>query len=62
MTKTEVIKFFGSVEAVARAVRSSGSAVSQWPESLSNNLQDRVIGACTRLKISFPNEWILDLK
>jgi len=58
VTKSDAIKLFGSVEATAAAVGSSGSAVSQWPEEISNNLQDRVLGACVRLGIDFPNTWV----
>lgn len=58
VTKSDVIKLFGSVEATASAVGSSGSAVSQWPENISKHIQDRVLGSCVRLGISFPPEWV----
>jgi hypothetical protein len=58
MKKQDVINFFGSVDAVSKAVRSSGSAVSQWPEELTDRLKDRILGACTRLHRKPPKHWI----
>lgn len=59
MTKSEVIKFFDNkVGEVAKAVGTSGSAVSQWPEDINQATQDRVIGAIIRLGKKVPEEWL----
>lgn len=58
MTKEEAIAFFGGVGELAEAVRVTGSAVSQWPDELTGALQDRVLGACTRLRKEVPESWL----
>ena len=42
MLKKDVIKHFGSQSKTARALRISNSAVSQWPEELTDSLQYKV--------------------
>lgn len=58
MQKKEVIEFFGSVDAVAKLVGSTSGAVSQWPDTLSYRVQDRILGACMRNQIEPPNHWV----
>lgn len=51
MTKTEAIELLGgSVTAVAEAIGISHSAVSQWPEELTDAIRDRVQAALYRLE------------
>ena len=49
MTKTDAIQLFGSQTALARALGLTDSAVSQWPEELTQERIDRVTGAAIRL-------------
>jgi hypothetical protein len=50
MTKKEAIKLLGGKQRhVAQALEITESAVSQWPEELSQATADRVLGAAIRL-------------
>lgn len=50
MTKTEAIDLFGgSRSEFARALGITPQAVSQWPDELEQDREDRVIGAAVRL-------------
>lgn len=49
MTKTDAIQLFGSQTALARALGLTDSAVSQWPDELTQERIDRVTGAAIRL-------------
>lgn len=49
MTKTDAIQLFGTQTALARALGLTDSAVSQWPEELTQERIDRVTGAAIRL-------------
>ena len=49
MTKSEAIKLFGSPLGIAEALEISRQAVYQWPEELPRSIEDRVIGAATRM-------------
>ena len=52
MTKQEAIELFGGGHrALAEALGISRSAVSQWPQELDQEREDRVIGAAVRLGI-----------
>jgi len=49
MTKQEAIDLFGGKAAyLARALGISRSSVSEWPDELTQNLADRVVGAHIR--------------
>jgi hypothetical protein len=57
MTKQEAIELLGgSVGAACKAVGISSSAVSQWPDVLSDQTTDRVIAALVRLGKPVPSE------
>ena len=50
MTKHEATKIFGGTQsALAAALGVSRSAISQWPEQLSQRQADMVLGAALRL-------------
>lgn len=50
MTKTDAIAMFGNnASALARAVGLSRSRISQWPDDLTQQQEDRVLGAALRL-------------
>lgn len=49
MTKSEAIKLFTSVAALADALSISRQAVYKWPDDLPQEQADRVIGAAIRL-------------
>jgi hypothetical protein len=50
MKKKDAIKLFGGrVKDLASALGVTGSAVSQWGEELTQEQEDRVIGAAVRL-------------
>ena len=57
MKKREAAKLFGNQSKLAMAIGISKSAVSQWPEELSQSSADRVIGAAVRLGLIIPSEW-----
>ena len=57
MTKTEVIKVFGSQAAIAKALGISRSAVSQWNEFLTPDNRTKVIAAASILGIEIPESW-----
>lgn len=48
MLKSDVVRIFGSISAIARAVDITPEAVVQWPDILPKRLQDRVIAAAVR--------------
>lgn len=52
MEKAKVIALFGSVTATAKALGISPQAVSDWPDTLSPAVADRVRGACARLRVN----------
>jgi hypothetical protein len=55
MLKRDVIEFFGTAVAVAKALEyRSHAAVSMWPDVLQLAVADRVRGACVRLKKRIP--------
>lgn len=54
MTKSEAIKIFGSGAEMARALTVTASAVSQWPEQLTQRQIDQVVGAAVRLGLAVP--------
>jgi hypothetical protein len=54
MTKSEAIKIFGSGAEMARALMVTASAVSQWPERLTQRQIDQVVGAAVRLGLAVP--------
>lgn len=54
MNKSDALKLFGGPTATARACRISKSAVSDWPEVLSERIQDRVIAGALRLGLKVP--------
>jgi DNA-binding transcriptional regulator YdaS (Cro superfamily) len=49
MKKKDVIKLFGSLSNLARAIGISPQAVSQWPDELTPAIRDRVIAAAVRI-------------
>lgn len=49
MKKREAAKVFGNQSKLAKALKISKSAVSQWPEDLPESIADRIIGAALRL-------------
>jgi hypothetical protein len=48
MLKSDVVRIFGSISAIARAIDITPEAVVQWPDILPKRLQDRVIAAAVR--------------
>jgi len=53
ITKTEVKDIFGgTLQNVATAIGITRQGVCQWPESLTQEQQDRSIGAAVRLELS----------
>jgi len=54
MLKQEAIKIFGKPAWLARAVGYSRSRISQWPEELTQQQTDLVIGAAVRLGKQLP--------
>ena len=58
LKKSEVIDFFnGGQRGVAEALGINQSSVSDWPETLSEGVSDRVRGAATRLGMEVPASW-----
>lgn len=50
MTKAEAVRIFGDSNAdLARALGVTRSAVQQWPDELTQEQADRVVGAAVRL-------------
>lgn len=57
MNKPDALKLFGGTPAkTARALGLTPQAVSLWPDVLPDATRDRVLGACTRLRIKIPKE------
>ena len=54
MTKNEAAEIFGNKTKLAAAVGVTKSAISQWPDMLTQEQEDRVIGAMVRLGIQLP--------
>ncbi len=51
MNKKEVLELFGGTSRIARSIGISSQSVSQWPDTLTPMLADRVIAACVRAGI-----------
>ena len=50
MTKAEAVRIFGDSNAdMARALGVTRSAIQQWPDELTQEQSDRVVGAAVRL-------------
>ena len=59
MTKTEAINLFGkTMMPLAKALGVTKAAIGNWPEELTQNLEDRVIGAYVRNKGTVPQRRI----
>lgn len=59
MRKTQAIELLGgTVTAAAGAVGITYQAVTQWPDPLPNRIADRVLGACIRLGLQVPSEFM----
>ncbi len=56
MEKEKASLIFGSNASLARALKISKAAVSQWPETLTTRQQDEVIGAAIRLNKLTPEK------
>ena len=57
MTKQNAIDLFGKgLKPLGLAVRRKSSALSQWPDVLTDDQRDLVIGAAVRLKKKIPKE------
>jgi DNA-binding XRE family transcriptional regulator len=57
MTKIEAIKLFGETPAeAARALEVTRQAINNWPDELTQWMEDRVNGAYHRLYGKFPPE------
>lgn len=54
MKKIEAIAMFGSPKDLAAALGVTRQAIYQWPEDLSQEASDRVIGAAARLGKAMP--------
>lgn len=55
MTKTEAINLFGKTAMpLAKAMGVTKAAIGNWPEELTQNLEDRVIGAYVRNRGKVP--------
>lgn len=55
MTKTQAIKMFKTVPALAAALGISRQAIYQWPERLSQRTADEIRGAAVRLGLTQNN-------
>lgn len=52
MTKSEAVAIFGNTQkALAKAVGLSRGRISQWPDELTQEQVDRVLGAAVRLGV-----------
>ena len=51
MTKTQVIRAFGTTRKTAEALGLTTQAVYAWPETLPQSLEDKIVGAMHRLGI-----------
>ena len=59
MRKTQAIeRLGGTVTAAAGGMGITYQAVNQWPDVLPNRIADRVLGACLRLGVEVPSEFI----
>ncbi len=59
MRKTQAIDLLGgAVTAAAGGMGITYQAVNQWPDVLPNRIADRVLGACLRLGVEVPSEFI----
>lgn len=57
MTKDQAAELFGGRDAdLARALNLTRGAISQWPDELTVDQTDRVLGAAMRLGKSIPPE------
>lgn len=60
MNKQDAIDLLGGTTAdVARAVGTTNSAISQWPDVLPQRLIDRVLAACLRAGIKVPKQYLV---
>ena len=58
MDKQTVIAHFGSPKATAEALGISQQAVGQWPETLTERIENRVLAALARRKEAVPAGWL----
>ncbi len=58
MTRQDAITLFGSVSALAKAVKVTVGAVSQWKEELTPIQRDRVLAAALREGKQIPAHWL----
>ena len=59
MRKTQAIDLLGgTVTAAAGGMGITYQAGNQWPDVLPNRIADRVLGACLRLGVEVPSEFI----
>lgn len=58
MDKQTVIQHFGSPKATAEALGITQQAVGQWPETLTERIENRVLAALARRGESVPAGWI----
>lgn len=56
MKKQDAIDMFGTPTELAKALGITRQAVYQWPDEISQEQEDRVIGAAYRLGVSLPSQ------
>jgi hypothetical protein len=54
MNKTDAVSLFGRQVDLSKALGVTQSAISQWPDSLDQAMDDRVVGAALRIKVLDP--------
>lgn len=58
MDKQTVISHFGSPKATAEALGITQQAVGQWPDTLTERIENRVLAALARRGEAVPAGWI----
>lgn len=62
LTKHQAIAIFGNQSEIARAVGLSRSAISLWPEQLTQRQSDLILGAALRLGKPVPEGFIAPIE